>query len=41
MDGSELDRVVGGYAAIDCPKLTSCGSFSECNSKESCLGKVS
>jgi hypothetical protein len=37
IDGSELDRVVGGTS---CPNLQSCGTFSDCNTKETCIGKM-
>ena len=42
IDGAELDQVMGGYSDLeaDCPSLTSCSGYGDCNSKSSCLGRM-
>ena len=44
LDGAELDRVVGGYTELeaepDCPKLSNCTGYGDCNTKDSCLGRM-
>jgi hypothetical protein len=30
IDGAELDIVTGGVAVADCPKLTTCGTYTRC-----------
>ena len=43
IDGAELDQVLGGYAELesDCPNLATCNTFGDCNTKTSCIGRMS